>query len=451
MHNTENEDHTTRHSATSSTSKSINHKSSSNEDPIQHSNGSEPVLSEVYSNDLVAKHLKQSNQKHHRLADAIENDCYADLQMKRNSNPGLSLSTDPVSSAVGCKIFQSPGPTQCSKLQVFRPKTAVAAAAVNNGKEEKENNRTRPKTTSCLRRKGGKPLGEMDLAIYWDIPASEELKNYDYHAPAVFTMVPGDDYQKEIMDAEVPSLIGSEISAEYKKRFPKQQTNPSAVMTVVDIDSENKPGTSSSILLDNLEKKRGESALSRLSKRHSSTPSLHSQKLTSNSVKPGTASEIPSTTKEKQEDKDHSRKAPDSAHKRCKSTPHLADIGVQVNINKFSRPCVACEWKRDGNVHKPEKQQEYKCAFKAGKPNNFKINNEIFERIQKSKNIRIPKPKIPFIKKNYTIGTLAPPFSIWPKTAGYDYPDHWRLASVYQHSFKPPEARKVPLIKTVFH
>ncbi|XP_065348000.1 uncharacterized protein LOC135944756 [Cloeon dipterum] len=63
----------------------------------------------------------------------------------------------------------------------------------------------------------------------------------------------------------------------------------------------------------------------------------------------------------------------------------------------------------------------------------------------------VPKPKMPFSKRSYSIGTLAPPFSLWPDgTKRQDYPDHWRLASVYQHSFKPIHLRKKPLLASIF-
>ncbi|XP_065205717.1 uncharacterized protein LOC135835407 [Planococcus citri] len=411
-------------------------------------NADEPILSDVFTNELVAKNLRLSNQKHHRLPDAVDNILYNALQMKRDSNPGLALDVDPSSSAIGCKVFHSPGPTQCSKLKVFRPKTAASL-----GKEikhcEEENNR--PKTTSRLKKKC-KPLSEMDLAIYWDIPASSELKNSSNTAPAVFAVVPADDYRKEINDAEVPSLYGSDNSSEGKAAVSKKQTahtNPSAVMDVVNVESSSSPCPR----INERDKKDispPSSEFSKLSKRHISTPSLHSQK-SDEKIEPLGA--------DKRQDsgiKSMKSLSPpicwNGNQKRSKSSPNLANVGVQVDGTKFGRPCVACDLKRvkSSNRINVDKSEEYKCAFKAGKLNNYKIDQQVFERMHRSKNLRVPKPKVPFAKKNYSIGTLAPPFSIWPKTAGHDYPDHWRLASVYQHSYKPLEARKAPLIKTVF-
>lgn len=68
-----------------------------------------------------------------------------------------------------------------------------------------------------------------------------------------------------------------------------------------------------------------------------------------------------------------------------------------------------------------------------------------------SKVIKIPKPRNPYAKKGYVIDTLAPPFACWKGGAGQGgYPEHWRLASVYQHAYKPVEQRKRPLLATVF-
>lgn len=65
--------------------------------------------------------------------------------------------------------------------------------------------------------------------------------------------------------------------------------------------------------------------------------------------------------------------------------------------------------------------------------------------------LRIPKPKDPYAAKNYNINTLAPPFACWKGGAGQGgYPEHWRLASVYQHAFKPIDQRRRPLLQTVY-
>lgn len=65
--------------------------------------------------------------------------------------------------------------------------------------------------------------------------------------------------------------------------------------------------------------------------------------------------------------------------------------------------------------------------------------------------VRVPKPRHPYAKRDYAIETLSPPFACWHGGAGQGgYPEHWRLASVYQHAYKPIEQRLRPLLATVY-
>lgn len=70
---------------------------------------------------------------------------------------------------------------------------------------------------------------------------------------------------------------------------------------------------------------------------------------------------------------------------------------------------------------------------------------------QKSKVVYVPRPKQPYKKKNYQIDSLAPPFSSWTGASGQsEYPNHWRLASIYQHAYKPVENRKRHLLQSIY-
>lgn len=89
-----------------------------------------------------------------------------------------------------------------------------------------------------------------------------------------------------------------------------------------------------------------------------------------------------------------------------------------------SRPARLCEQ----NVHKLEKQMgekiEFKAAFKAGVPKSHSSgfcssldhtsngSNSTGSEFT-TKVFKIPKPRQPYAKKNYTIDTLAPPFACW--------------------------------------
>jgi hypothetical protein len=90
-------------------------------------------------------------------------------------------------------------------------------------------------------------------------------------------------------------------------------------------------------------------------------------------------------------------------------------------------------------------------AFKAGKPSNsFDSGSASRPQTAAAKQVRVPKPRAPFAKRSYSIDTLRPPFSLWPGHTGQGSPEHWRLASVYQHAYKPVEARWKPLLASVY-
>jgi hypothetical protein len=63
--------------------------------------------------------------------------------------------------------------------------------------------------------------------------------------------------------------------------------------------------------------------------------------------------------------------------------------------------------------------------------------------------INVPRPKQPYKKRNYHIDSLAPPFSSWSGRSS-EYPNHWRLASIYQHAYKPVESRKRPFLQSIY-
>jgi hypothetical protein len=104
---------------------------------------------------------------------------------------------------------------------------------------------------------------------------------------------------------------------------------------------------------------------------------------------------------------------------------------------------MACELKQLPPQYRP--RSEYKLAFKAGKPSSASR-----PQTAAAKQVRVPKPRAPFAKRSYSIDTLRPPFSLWPEHTGQGYPEHWRLASVYQHAYKPIETRRKSLLASVY-
>lgn len=150
--------------------------------------------------------------------------------------------------------------------------------------------------------------------------------------------------------------------------------------------------------------------------------------------------------------KSHRHRNPTKKHTYSSQRPlRLCEQNLQ-KLNQ-QRPLVACT---------KSPSAEFKAAFKAGAVPSH--SSGICSSLDHTSNgststatefttkvFKIPKPKQPYAKKNYTIDTLAPPFACWRGGAGQGgYPEHWRLASVYQHAYKPMEQRKRPLLATVF-
>lgn len=130
------------------------------------------------------------------------------------------------------------------------------------------------------------------------------------------------------------------------------------------------------------------------------------------------------------------------------STPNLGDKGKCFHTNSCrglgrltNKICVACELRNTSLTEKRPKT-EYKMAFKAGIPQ--KNVSRCYDYF-----LKIPKQKTPYKLRNYVIDSLAPPFSL-QKARREEYPEHWRLATVYQHSYKPIHTRKRSLLQTVF-
>lgn len=125
-----------------------------------------------------------------------------------------------------------------------------------------------------------------------------------------------------------------------------------------------------------------------------------------------------------------------------KSSPNLS-FDSNCNKNQISREC---HQKLMAPIQEVRPKSEYKMAFKAGVPNSFESNSSNSNKCE----VKVPKQREPYAKRNYAIKSLSPPFSMWKGASCQSYPEHWRLASVYQHSYKPVETRKCPLLQTVY-
>lgn len=112
----------------------------------------------AYCNFLTARKMAQENLEHQPLPDAIMDLAFRKLQAQGALNPGLALDVTPITTGIGCKNYKA-GPTQCTKLRVYRPKTCGVVPPILD-----KNYSNRPMTSFITKDK----MGAMDLAIGWD-------------------------------------------------------------------------------------------------------------------------------------------------------------------------------------------------------------------------------------------------------------------------------------------
>lgn len=126
-----------------------------------------------------------------------------------------------------------------------------------------------------------------------------------------------------------------------------------------------------------------------------------------------------------------------------KSSPNLSS-GSNCFKKHVSRECRSPKLMVPLQEVRPK--SEYKMAFKAGVPHSQDSCSSGTNKCD----VKVPKQRDPYAKRNYDINSLSPPFSMWKGASCHSYPEHWRLASVYQHSYKPVEARKGHLLQSVY-
>jgi len=61
---------------------------------------------------------------------------------------------------------------------------------------------------------------------------------------------------------------------------------------------------------------------------------------------------------------------------------------------------------------------------------------------QSSARMMVSRPRTPFAKRTFCIDTLTPPFSVMKGYRDTDYPEHWRLLTVQQQSYRHPQRRR---------
>lgn len=436
-------------------------------------------------------------QRHHGLPDAIEDAVYRSLQTKRHKHPGLGLNGCwPKCSAVAYKSFNDPGPTQCSKLRVYRPKTSssssstpsTAAVAEKKDPGRREKNPSRPKT--CVPVMTAQQLTDIKLALCWDLDApfdcSRNRPPRPPDEPAVFHKV---RQQSQLMQP----CGGPPATA------PGKPQNSSAVMGFVqtapagnsdgdgDGDGEVVPEARRTQTRECLMKNRNLSAVMELIPNknredggHRSAATAEDRDVTAAAADQTTLSNRQSSSSsssicrskngsgDRDDDDLHNDNddckpdAPSDRQRRRRPTHQHCSAAAEKEPpttrptrhgRHVFRPCLACD---DPNAvaaanRKDDECDHYKMAFKAGVPVSTPVRLRTAAAGKPAKHLKVPKPKTTNSdKKKYVIGTLLPPFSMWPGTTARDYPEHWRLTSVYRQAFKPLELRKQPLLQTIY-
>lgn len=450
--------------------------------------------------------------RHHGLPDAIEDAVYRSLQTKRHKNPGLGLNGCwPKCSAVAYKSFNDPGPTQCSKLRVYRPKTSSPSSAGGGDKKESVRRRagkdqTRPQT--CVPVMTAQQLTDIKLALCWDLDAPFDRKRpaRPPDEPAVFHKVQqpnGDGFGRQPQN---PSSVMGFVTAKTEdercngedsmpearrtqtREYLMKNRNLSAVMELIpnkdrdDNDGGGRKQTEAAIAA--AERNGGENmttadrSLSNRPRSLSSPSSSVCRSIKSgsgsgNNHTGGRSNDKAAVDGERDDNADvngddyddtrprrRRRRSPagftsdrHSNHRQeATAEKETKDHHHQLQRHVF-RPCLACD-NPDVAAGKKDPHDEcnhYKMAFKAGVPVSTPVKNRTAAAGKPARHLKVPKPRTTNSdKKKYVIGTLLPPFSMWPGTTARDYPEHWRLTSVYRQAFKPLELRKQPLLQTVY-
>lgn len=384
-----------------------------------------PIINAI-SNFNLAKKLHKENLEHDPLPDTITDSIYRKLQMQRilDHDPGMTLKDESFACGVGWKGYPGYGPTKCTKLKIYRPKTCV-----HHPKKDVVDDR--PSSVGSFDRKWRfirqNKVNPIDLAICWDlspVDPQDEPKRTTHidgsngsQAPAVFSLVhtPKDENEN------VPKCDGVHGCGPIFDHGARANQEKDFVF--------DRPRTS----VSSKSSEGGSKVSSEKNKRAKSAYDLHEYK-----DKSGSISEKGSKSSGSLKSKSESQHR--STPNLCEITEKARPVCTQHSCKKLgSRLCVACELKKLPGERKPK--TEYKLAFKAGVPHKY-VSRTCCK-------ISVPRQKPPYRPLNYGIHSLVPPFSL-QKDKRDDYPEHWRLATVYQHSYKPLHTRKRSLLQTVY-
>lgn len=403
--------------------------------------------------------MAQENLDHQPLPDAILDKSFLTLQAQGDPNPGLALDVQPISTAVGYKGYKV-GATQCTKLKVYRPKTCgiipkhLDKSTLSDALEGHEI-KLDPK------------IGQMDLAIGWEYrPRKSREPKLPKHIDGsndpvngIFTLVKPIPQKENLLQFERAEGVFHNTQGEidfferdlilkrkdYLNKYEKDRdctcgTSVASFNNVPESESisrKNRPKTTKSDSLLFVKDDNSSGTLRCKTSPNLSMIANPTYKSHEHSISI-TASEIANTN----------RKTP--VHQMPKETSEQKKAVRQPRYAHQTIPRM-CHQMRQDYEKMMKKYFLTQELMKLDENNNScpAISAQI--KTKQKPVLYIPRPKQPYKKKNYHIDSLAPPFSSWTGLAGQsEYPNHWRLASIYQHAYKPVETRKRPFLQSIY-
>lgn len=154
---------------------------------------------------------------------------------------------------------------------------------------------------------------------------------------------------------------------------------------------------------------------------------------------PGPASSLCSSTRNEKSCSENENKGMDDKRRCCCDClcKRMNDVSIskqsrgEERVRKSAfRKCIACE----PRCFEDDPRQVKSAVGLA-------LGLEKADSDQKRKTV-VPRPRTPFARRSFCIDTLAPPFSVVNGCRSADYPEHWRLMSVYQQSYRNPYRRR---------
>lgn len=403
----------------------------------------------AYYNFQTARKMAQDNLDHQPLPDAILDKNFTELQAQGDPNPGLGLDVQLTTTGIGYKGYKV-GPTQCTKLKVYRPKTCGVLP-----KHLDKSTMSDPADGEAI--KLDPKIGPMDLAIRWDYRPKNREPKLPKHIDgsndivnAIFTLVqPVPPPTENIMQFERAEGVFNNTQGEIdffdrdlilkRKDYQKKYEKGRDCTCGTDVASfANVPGTESIVSKNRPKTTRSDSVIYSSdgdARRCKSSPNL-SMLVNPTLTEPGsitTAVEEPrkfpinQLPRETSEQKKALRQ-PRYAHQMVPRLCHQMRHDYERMMKKYFLTNELIKLDENNN-----------CPLIAGTA-----------PITKQKVIYVPRPKQPYKKKNYQIDSLAPPFSSWTGR-GDEFPNHLRLASIYQQAYKPKtfESRKRRFMQSI--